>query len=165
MPEIKDSYKYQSTDVAFYLIAKANEEKLGINVTKAQKLLYIVYGAYLRVYGERLLNEHPKAWPYGPVFPTTRKAILKRITTEELEFPISEVNAELKTDEKLNKAIDFALRIFGDWNAGQLTSWSHQEGTPWSQTVQSSGFKWGAVIPDELIYEYFLKLVKVNDGQ
>ena len=151
--------------MAFYLIAKANEARIGINVTKAQKLLYIVYGVYLRVYGERLLNEHPKAWPYGPVFPTTRKAILKRITAEELEFPMSEVSEELKADEKLNKAIDFALKHFGGWNAGQLTTWSHQEGTPWSQTVDFPGFKWGAVIPDEFIYAYFLKLVRVDNGQ
>lgn len=165
MPEIKDSYKYLSTDVAFYLIAKANEAKIGINVTKAQKLLYIVYGAYLRVYGERLLNEHPKAWPYGPVFPTTRKAILKRIAAEELEFPMYEVSEELKTDDKLNKVIDFALKHFGSWNAGQLTTWSHQDGTPWSQTVDFPGFKWGAVIPDEFIYQYFFRLIRIDNEQ
>lgn len=165
MPDIRDNYQFSSKDVAFYLIAKANEERLGINVTKVQKLLYIIYGTYLRLYGERLLDEHPKAWPYGPVFPSTRKAILKRMENEELSFPINEVDESLKSDERLNKVISLTLEHFGYWNSGQLTLWSHQIGAPWDQTTKLSGFKWGDTISDELIYDYFQKLVMVNDQQ
>ena len=39
--------------------------------TQAQKILYCCYGATLAKYDERLTDEHPKAWPNGPVFHRT----------------------------------------------------------------------------------------------
>lgn len=63
---IQDTYRYKSTDVALHLAAVANERRVSINMTKIQKLLYITYGVFLRVYRERLLNEHPQARPNGP---------------------------------------------------------------------------------------------------
>lgn len=75
---INDTYKYDSVTVANYIIAFANENKFFINMTKLQKLLYIAYGVYLSVKNERLTNEHPQAWPYGPVFPTTRNRLIKK---------------------------------------------------------------------------------------
>lgn len=159
--QIEDTYVYNSKDVAFYLIAKANERKVGINVTKVQKLLYIIYGTYLRVYGQRLLDEHPKAWPYGPVFPKTRTAILRLNCEGELEYPMESVLDGLKLDEKLNRVFDFAFNYFGAWNSGQLTEWSHREGSPWDITTKQEGFKWGNPIPDSSILDFFTKLVRV----
>ena len=72
-----EEYKYNSVEVAKFIVATANNKHLSINMTKVQKLLYIAYGIFLAVKGYRLTNEHPQAWPYGPVFPTTRNKLLK----------------------------------------------------------------------------------------
>ena len=48
--EIRDTFKYRSTDIATYIVALANEKRIAINMTKVQKLLYVVYGTYLRIY-------------------------------------------------------------------------------------------------------------------
>lgn len=156
-----DKYRYNSVDVAMYIVARANDEKFGINMTKLQKLLYIVYGAYLRVYSERLTNEHPQAWPYGPVFPTTRNRLLKMNLSD---ITLDQVAAEVKEDAKVERIATFVFGHFSTWNAGQLSEWSHQEGSPWDSTKHQPGFKWGQQIDDEVIYNYFLKIVKV-DGQ
>lgn len=157
-----DTYKYNSVEVAKYIAAKANEEKFGINMTKMQKLLYIVYGVYLRVYEIRLTNEHPQAWPYGPVFPTTRNKLLK----EDLYgISMNDVSDELKKDKTLKTIIDFVFGKFGTWNAGQLSEWSHRDGSPWFYTTKTDNFKWGMQIQDYLIYDYFKKLVSVNGQQ
>lgn len=164
--DIKDVFKYNSTDIATYIIALANERRIAVNMTKMQKLLYIVYGAYLRIYGERLLNEHPQAWPYGPVFPTTRSKLLKRDFYLISKDDITEKERDLiEKDNQLERVIDFVFKHFGDWNAGQLSEWSHSDGSPWYQTTNKNGFKWGDVISDDLIRAYFSSIISVKSEQ
>ncbi len=159
----KDTFKYRSTDIAMYIIALANDRRIALNMTKVQKLLYIVYGAYLRIYGERLLDEHPQAWPYGPVFPTTRNRLLKQeFCTITKEKVTEEERESIAKDDKLNKVIDFVFKYFGDWNAGQLSEWSHINGSPWHQTTNKDGFKWGDTISDELIKAYFDSIITIK---
>ena len=111
MEPIKDTYLYTSTDAAFYLVSLANQEKIAVNMTKVQKLLYITYSVFLRVYRERLLDEHPQAWPYGPVFPITRK----RLTGKELTsiskncIDSAELREQMEKDERLNKVLEFVF--------------------------------------------------------
>lgn len=161
---IEDTYIYTSTDVAKYLVVLANEEKIAINMTKVQKLLYIVYGIYLRVYKRRLVNEHPQAWPYGPVFPTTRNRLSSEVLIDISESDISgNVLSEVKKDAELDKVLKFVFKHFGTWNATQLSDWSHQKNSPWDKTVNLDGFKWGNVIPDDLILRYFAELITVKE--
>lgn len=156
---IQDTYRYKSTDVALHLAAVANERRVSINMTKIQKLLYITYGVFLRVYRERLLNEHPQAWPYGPVFPTTRNRLLK---LDLYSITAQDVPQEVRTDAQLQEIIAFVFASFGGWNAGQLSEWSHRQGSPWEKTTNREGFVWGGAISDDLIYDYFAKIVTVN---
>lgn len=165
--QIEDTYKYRSTDVAMYLVTLVNEERIAINITKVQKLLYIIYGTYLRVYGKRLLNEHPQAWPYGPVFPTTRNALLKvedLSALSEKAIPPEELS-RLKIDDELGKVVGFVLKTFGAWNAGQLSEWSHSNGSPWDKTRKRKSFKWGDEISDALILEYFESIIYVESKE
>lgn len=159
---IEDTYIYKSTDVAKYIVALANEKKISINMTKVQKLLYITYGAYLCVYGERLVDEHPQAWPYGPVFPTTRNKLLKQ---DLFAITQKEVSSELVEDEKVKMMIDFVFSEFGTWNAGQLSEWSHKKGSPWDKACRQRGFKWGGLIPDDTIKEYFGTIIIIGEQQ
>lgn len=159
--EIKDTFQYRSTDIAEYLIAFANARNIGINMTKVQKLLYITYGVYLRIHKERLLNEHPQAWPYGPVFPSTRNKLLKQDILSLSEENIENI-VDIKADKDLDKIIQFVFDNFGEWNAGQLSEWSHSEESPWDKTRRKKGFNWGDVIPDDLIYEYFCSIITVK---
>lgn len=161
--EFEDKYLYTSTDVATYLVALANERRIFINMTKVQKLLYITYSVFLRVYNERLLNEHPQAWPYGPVFPTTRNKLLKKDLKSISKDDILSIELEkMNQDKRLNKVLDFVFANFGTWNAGQLSEWSHSKGSPWEIANNTKGFKWGDVISDTLIYEYFCSIINVK---
>lgn len=154
-----DTYQFNSVDVAKYIAGKANERNIFLNITKIQKLLYIAYGVYLRVYENRLTDEHPQAWPYGPVFPTTRKKLL---SLDLLSIKSTDCSNNLQTNPELNKVITFTLDNFGTWSAAQLTEWSHREGSPWYFATQTVGFKWGDRIPDEIIYNYFLQRISVK---
>lgn len=155
---VNEGYKYDSVDVACYIVASANDKHLGINMTKLQKLLYIAYGTYLAITnGKRLTNEHPQAWPYGPVFPTTRNRLLNK-DLSQINFSDSSLS-EIKDDPNLKSLISSVLKGFGNKNATTLTVWSHQSGSPWDRTVNQDGFTWGARIPDSYIKEYFDSII------
>ena len=157
---INESSKYNSVIVASYIVAMANDKGLSINMTKLQKLLYIAYGTYLALMDCRLTNEHPQAWPYGPVFPTTRNKLLKR-DLSQIQLSSSDLD-EIKMDKDVKKIVELVLNSFGSKTATTLTVWSHQSGSPWDRVSSQEGFTWGEVIPDEYIQEYFNSILIRN---
>lgn len=159
---MNENYRYDSVTVACYIVASANERQLGMNMTKLQKLLYIAYGTYLAVKGERLTNEHPQAWPYGPVFPTTRNTLLKKdLSHVDFSNPLL---SQIKDDPEMKSLVSLVLNGFGRKNATTLSVWSHQSGSPWDRTVSQKGFTWGARIPDDYISEYFSTIIVRKDN-
>jgi len=158
------TYKYKSTLVAKYLLSRANEDRIVINMTKLQKLLYIAYGTYLVIKEERLTDESPKAWPYGPVFPKVRKNLLK------VDFTNYSINGDVEYDaivhdKDVNNLVNLVLRIFGSWTSGQLVEWTHITGAPWDKTRYMHNFQWNQTIPDEYIKEYFSEIIEFGDGK
>src|SRR3712207_8469860 len=55
--------------------------------------------------------------------------------------------------------------LFRSWNAGQLSEWSHSDGSPWDRTVNTPLFKWGNVISDSLIYDYFSSIIEIKNSK
>lgn len=159
---IDDNYKYNSVTVALYIVAVMNNMKLEVNMTKLQKLLYIAYGTYLAIKNCRLTNEHPQAWPYGPVFPTTRNKLLKK-DLSVINISIPEL-ADIRNDIEMQQLVMLVLNGFGRKNATTLSVWSHQSGSPWDRVVSQAGFTWGERIPDEYIQEYFKSILE-KDGK
>ena len=152
--------KYNSVTVAYYIVAMANKMGLVMNMTKLQKLLYITYGTYLAVRNRRLTNEHPQAWPYGPVFPATRTKLLKT-DLSHITFDSPEI-ATIREDKEIESLVKLVMDGFGKKNATTLTIWSHQSGSPWDRVSSQEGFTWGEQIPDEYIMEYFNSIIIRN---
>lgn len=150
---IQDTYVCNSVVLAKYIAAYANANGFGINMTKLQKLLYVCYGVYLAVKHKRLTNEHPQAWPYGPVFPTTRNRFLKKNLED-----IKDQEDESITDE-IKSCVKLVFDSFGLYNASFLSAWSHKPNSPWDKTVSQHDFKWGNIIPDDYILPYFKDLL------
>lgn len=153
----QESYKYNSVILAKMIVAVANEKRLSVNMTKIQKLLYIAYGTYLAVKDKRLTNEHPQAWPYGPVFPTTRNRLLEEdLYAIDIKDPSLE---EIRKDKEIKELLELVFESFGKWTASQLSEWSHSDGSPWQKTVSCEDFKWGTQIPDQYIQSYFNSII------
>lgn len=155
---IQDTFICNSVVLAKYIAGYANANGFVINMTKLQKLLYITYGVYLAVKGQRLTNEHPQAWPYGPVFPTTRNHLLKLNISEIAITDDGSITNEIKSCVKL------VFDSYGKYSASYLSAWSHKPGSPWDETVNSAYFKWGKEIPDEYILPYFKNLLISKNG-
>lgn len=143
---------YDSVLIAEFMISLAFEKRIMLNMTKIQKLLYMVYGKFIAEYGKQILKETPKVWPYGPVFPRVHKKI-KLDHVKALEDPIFDaVNKDIELKVAINEIID----KYSKFSATQLSDWSHLEGGPWDKSRSLKDFKWGSTeIPDTYIKEYF----------
>ena len=118
-----------SIELAIYLEKKAMEAGHKPNMTKIQKWLYICYGLYLAVYNKQLLKERPKAWDYGPAFPTVHKQQKKN---GDSLMKIRDRIAPLDLTPYDN-VIDVTLKYFGDWTASELVNWTHKKSTAWDK--------------------------------
>ncbi|WP_375579851.1 type II toxin-antitoxin system antitoxin SocA domain-containing protein [Marivirga tractuosa] len=145
---------YDSVVAAKYLLATAYSKNKVLNVTKVQKLLYMAYGYFLSKKNRVLLTEKPKAWPYGPVFPRTRKKVNY---SDIIDMDLEEF-AEIKSDIEVNDFFNLLVDKYSKYSASQLSEWSHAEGGAWDMTVKQNGFDWNQPIADEHIIEYFKKI-------
>ncbi|WP_109831388.1 Panacea domain-containing protein [Reichenbachiella versicolor] len=145
---------FDSVTIAEYMLSLAYEKRIVLNMTKIQKLLYLVYGKFMAESGKQISKESPKAWPYGPVFPRVHKKV-KLDNVKTLDDPYF---AEISQDKDLNQAIIGVIDRYSKFSATQLSDWSHSKGGPWDRTTKKEGFKWGVTeIPNEYIREYFTK--------
>ena len=150
--------QYQSIILAKYIAAYLNDKHVDMNITKIQKLTYVMYGLYLAATGERLIDERPQAWPYGPVFPKTRKYLIKH-NPYKILMPDEDLT-EISKDENVSLLMDKVFETFGSWSALKLSDWSHKEGSPWEATISAPGFKWGDRIDDDSISAYFGRFIR-----
>ena len=145
---------YDSILLAKFLLSLAREKYYSLNMTKLQKLMYIVYGYYLANFNHKIVSESAQAWPYGPVFP----AVHKRVDYTKI-IPLSDpVFSEIRHDIELVRVLDRVVETYANITASQLSNWSHKDGSPWKKTTERSNFRWSNEIPDELIKGYFSTL-------
>ena len=137
------------------LVAKALQwmactHEVTLNGSQIQTILYNAYGVWLATKGERLLEEHPQVWQYGPVFPRAYKHLKKNVGDGKIEYDM------LKTE--CPDRFEFIRRCFQRFawtSAGVLCAPHTAEGSPWKQTKDQSPDKLGVRIEDELIRQWF----------
>lgn len=152
-----------SIDVAAYITKYCASHNYFINLTKLQKLMYCVYGAVLAVTGERICEEHPKAWPHGPVFPRVYKFTKKNQDNVINVLLRREEDVELLISDLVKNVIQKVIDIFSRYTAGQLVEWSHNSNGAWF-ICTNGGRVLQQEIPDDLISDYFKKVITVEDN-
>ena len=144
---------FDSRDVAAYIAQQCRERGIEYNNTKIQKLLYCVYGVMLAWKGERICDEYPRLWPYGPVFPKVFKFIDKG---QEIASYSDFFEDAANRDERV--VVSRVLDRYGHFSAVALSEWSHNPRSAWSKT-KDEGAPWNSFIPDEYIATYFKEYV------
>ena len=155
--EVKESVVKVGLDSV--LVAKALQwmactHDITLNCSQIQTILYNAYGVWLATKGERLLEEHPQVWQYGPVFPRAYKHLKKNAGNGQVEYDM------LRTE--CPDRFEFIRRCFQRFawtSAGVLCAPHTAEGSPWKQTKDQSPDKLGVRIEDELIRQWFLPRV------
>jgi len=148
--------KYNSYEIARYIMylceqKKQNDARYVYNNTKIQKLLFAVYGTLLARFGKAFIDESPKMWPYGPVFPR----VFNKIKEEGFQAKPLVCDCSEEIIEYINRTIDF----FGKYSATTLSNWSHEPDSPWSRTREVYGDDWNKDIQPMDIKEYFEEII------
>ncbi|MEI0487198.1 Panacea domain-containing protein [Brachyspira intermedia] len=141
--------RIDSVLLAKYIIKQAQIKKIPeMCITKLQKLLYALDGGLL-ARNINAVDEHCRAWQYGPVYPK----VFTKINPEDFNKNYDNLNID-EIDSKehadiIKKMVEVVLDNFGQYSAGKLSDWSHREGSPWSQTPKNEK------ISKLLMKEYF----------
>ena len=141
---------YQPLTIANYFIQKSHKTGDPVTAMKLIKLVYIAHGWYLALNKESLINEAIQAWKYGPVIDSLYRK-LKRYYQHDI------LSIDFPTDEEINKEdkkfLDKIWEVYGEYNGLQLSTTTHQPGTPWDKTYKK-GTKFQ--IPNDRIQQYYI---------
>ena len=143
--------------VAKYIINKKKE----VSIMELLKLSYIAHGYSLAVLDYPLIDCPIEAWPLGPV-PVDMYHYFRRLGIDIKEKAANELflndspdNEITDPDEK--NIIDTVIEKYKNATAYELSGLTHNEGTPWTNTVREKGFY--KIITDEDIKSYYKKFL------
>lgn len=123
-----------------------------VSPSKAQLILYCVYGSWLASHGTRLQIEHPQAWKYGPVFPHAYRYGRPGDgeTCRNAYRTLSLGNAELCSHLRGRTA-----GMLGTEMADLVKVHVRRKDCPYALTVRGNSGRHGVQIEDGLISAYF----------
>lgn len=162
-----------SVAVANYFIQKGLEEGRPITPMQALKLVYIAHGWHLGYSGSPLISDAVEAWKFGPVIPVLYHEI-KVFGANPIDSLISlwdgrggKVSHPMIHDPKLAKFLDSVWMAYREMNGLQLSTLTHQMGTPWDDVWNRQGGRGrvGAEIPDSLIAEHYKQRIEAARAQ
>lgn len=115
-----------------------------------QAVLYMVYGILLSLTGERIVDEYPQMWKYGPVF----ARVYARGDKVRGMAP-GAGDSLRKEDPRLYSLIDGVIRSGIDRGMRAVSGELISAGSPWKRCHDENPGKWGTVIADELTSAWF----------
>lgn len=146
---------YNCFDIAKQFLKFAKEDGMVIEPMKLLKLTYIAHGWHLGFYGKPLISNAIEAWKYGPVIPELYH-VTKRFGFGEVDFNTLQIrsnNILSNEDEKFVKVIWDNYKQFSGLD---LSTKTHQDGTPWSEVYDGTFNK---VIDNNTIEKYYKNLI------
>jgi uncharacterized phage-associated protein len=153
---------YSALSIANYFIEKAAEVNEFLTPLKVIKLVYIAHGWHLAITEKPLIKEQVEAWQYGPVVPILYQN-LKKIGHHIIKCPIK-LKGNALNDDAVDEDSEVVMLLDKVWaeyrrfGALQLSTLTHEEGTPWQETY--CGSYSNATISNDIIKEYYRK--KIN---
>jgi uncharacterized phage-associated protein len=160
---------YSALAIASKFIMLGIRDNKPVSPMKLQKLVYFAHGLHLAQYNKPLINEGVQAWEYGPVIP----ALYHQFKTWG-NNPITEsprvgvlIGGSFTSgldflDDDAEQTIRIAWDITKDITASQLSDWSHNTGSPWSNTYDGTSSK---KIKDQEIQAYFRTQMNLNANE
>ena len=158
-----------SPAIANEFIRRARADGRALTQRHLQKLVYIAHGWNLAVNGKPLTVDTPKAGDFGPVYTELWGAlrdyggepVLREIRNSDFTFGFFDQDpqghAVARLDAEEVAVIDRVYRVYGKFQAFQLSALTHHPGTPWTR-VYGGGEGRSQDIPADMIRSYFVDL-------
>jgi len=156
---------YSPMVIARHLLLKAQAEGHALTPLKIIKLGYIAHGWYMAYLENPLINEEVQAWRYGPVIVSLYHSFKlfgsQNIREDNAFYPAHGrvSTADLNDDTKL--LLDSVWDAYKGFSALQLSTMTHQQGTPWFQVWHEQGGRgsFATIISNDLIREHYKELI------
>lgn len=155
-----------SEAVANYFIQKSFDTGIPLSQMKLLKLVYIAHGWHRGYFGQNLINDAVQAWQYGPVIPDLYRKISaygrNAVDAPIYGYGMAGDGANPPPNPQTMLLLDNVWNAYASYSAGQLSSITHQPGTPWDTIWNREGGSTyaGAIIPNQLIEQYYQQ--KIN---
>lgn len=145
---------YPVTQIAKFLLKKADSDKVEVTQLKLQKMLYYAQGWYLANFDKPLFNERILAWKFGPAIDEIYqkyKSFGKQPITQVVED--SEIS---DLDEATKSFLTELWDVYKPYSSGQLVTSTHLE-TPWNIAREDieRGENSESVITTESLKDFF----------
>jgi uncharacterized phage-associated protein len=153
---------YPVKAIANYFIKKAKEKGEIITPMKLIKLCYIAQGTALAYSNQAIFEEEVEAWKYGPVIPCLYKEFKKYGNSHINEYyvPVEDNTISMpdEDDKEAHIILEAAWNKFGSWSGIELSAWTHQPDSAWSQIYKK--YSENSLIPSSIIKEEFLNYIQ-----
>lgn len=147
-----------SETIAAWFLKKASESRTQLTPMQVNKLVYLAHGWNLGVYGRPLIPESVEAWKYGPVIPSIYHR-LKHFKGN----PVTDILRGTPQGENI-PILEKIWQSYGQFTGLQLSTVTHESGTPWHIAWHAMGAKdmIGCPIPDSLIQAHYKEKYESN---
>ena len=143
--------------VANWFVNRMVPDGAQLYTTSLLKLIYISHGWHLEIFnGIPLVNKRFYAWKYGPVVEGVYDAFAKK--ERPIKNPAPPVPDDPEIGSRQARMLEQIVDVYGDMNARQLTSLTHEVGGPWDLVVRNFGPY--RLIPNALILSHYKKVRK-----
>lgn len=143
---------YNCFDIAEKLIELSKKDINPMTPMKLLKLTYIAHGYYLAFTDKPLFSNRIEAWRYGPVIPE----LYHIIKLNDYSFVKGHVSVK-KIAKDDNDFLEAIYGAYGKFDGGQLSSKTHENGTPWHQVY--TGEWCDKEISNDVIKDYYKKKI------
>lgn len=151
--------RYSALSVAKAFLDLAEREGIALSNMKLQKLVFFAHGVALAGLNCPLIADDIKAWQFGPVIPRLYNRLKHYGSGNVTEITPREGEELQDIEGEMFRPIQAVWNVYKNKTATELSLLSHKEGSPWD-TVWNKQKEEFQVIPDEIIKEYYLNIVK-----
>ncbi len=148
-PLMGEAAMHDSNKIANEFLRLAKESGQSLTPMQLLKLVFIAHGWMLGLYGEPLISDDVQAWKYGPVIPDLYRSI--RHFKGDPVTGVLATKDDKDLDELETDLIDQVFENYSQYNGIQLSTLTHQAGSPWALTYKPNQ-------PDLVISKEIIKL-------
>lgn len=150
--------------IANKILGIAAERGVTLTIMQLIKLVYFAHGWTLALLDKPLVNDEPQAWQHGPVYPSIYNEFRgsgSRSIERTAKNPWSGTDYETTLSDDEQSVLEQVVAAYGKIHAFELSSRTHQHGTPWDEVYQGGEGKFQP-IGNDLIKTHFDSLKRAS---